>query len=289
MPPPAPTAASWRWSPTSSSLAPAASTCAWIAARRWCRPSRTRRPRPGRRRAAATSRRRRPAAPCGEAVLGGEPARRRCGRSRPSSARTSVAIWLVASPNTRPRRAPRSSGSDQALARAPTTKDLPVPAGPTRVSTRAPEVRTPRTAAAWSTPSSSPDSRELARGTGPRPRPASRRRRRGGRRRSARVRCGRARGWRRASRRARRRPSARCARRSSSGRASSPGRAASSGVGEREALVGEPVEQAGDVGAVGQAEGVGQGVVDRAGEVGAGPGGLAGLHVGQRGLEHLRR
>ena len=30
MPPPAPTAASWRWSPTSSSFAPAASQTAWI-------------------------------------------------------------------------------------------------------------------------------------------------------------------------------------------------------------------------------------------------------------------
>ena len=50
-------------------------------------------------------------------------------------------------------------GSVQARAIAPTTNDFPVPAGPIRHSTRAPEVSTPRTAAAWSTPSSIPDSR----------------------------------------------------------------------------------------------------------------------------------
>ena len=44
-----------------------------------------------------------------------------------------------------------------------------------------------------------------------------------------------------------------------------------------------------DVGAVGQAEVVGQGGVDRAGEVGAGPRGLARLDVGQRGLDHRPR
>ena len=50
------------------------------------------------------------------------------------------------------------------------------------------------------------------------------------------------------------------------------------------------VEQLADVGAVGDAEVVGQGVVDRRGEVGLGPAGLAPLHVGERQLDHrLRR
>ena len=50
------------------------------------------------------------------------------------------------------------AGSAQACAIAPTTNDFPVPAGPTSDSTLAPEVSTPRTAAAWSAPSSIPDS-----------------------------------------------------------------------------------------------------------------------------------
>ena len=168
----------------------------------------------------------------------------------------------------------------------PTTKLLPVPAGPTRVSTRAPEVSTPRTAAAWSTPSSTPG----LRGAASRNRSAIAARRRGGVAAAGggghgafgvdvvgggvELRAGGVVG------------------RAAVGQAQLVGQRVVAGAGgvergrEREALVGEPVEQAGDVAAVGESEGVGQGVVDRAGEVGAGPGGLAGLDVGQRGLEH---
>jgi len=61
--------------------------------------------------------------------------------SAPHRRETSAATWLAASPNTRCCRPSHSSASLQALARPPTTKDLPVPAGPTRDSTRAPEHR----------------------------------------------------------------------------------------------------------------------------------------------------
>ena len=105
MAPPAPTAASWRWSPTSSSFAPAASTCAWIAvsaAVSVIADSSTTTRSPARSRHACVA---------VEAAGRSRPAARRSWVAsqratlravRPSSVRTSVATWLVASPNTRP-------------------------------------------------------------------------------------------------------------------------------------------------------------------------------------------
>jgi len=82
--------------------------------------------------------------------------------------RTLVAICEVARPNTRRDVPPEvvslcGAGSVQPWAIAPTTNDFPVPAGPTSDSTRAPEVSTPWTTAAWSTPSSTPEARRPSR------------------------------------------------------------------------------------------------------------------------------
>ena len=169
MPPPAPTAANCLWSPTSSSFAPTLSTCLWMAARAGLSviadsSTTTRSPARSRPALVVADRLRVPAASAGgEPVLGGQPARHIAG-GEPLAARTSERGFdSVASPNTRPAWSPRRSGSVQARARAPTTNDLPVPAGPMRVSTRAPEVSTPRTADAWSTPSSMPCARSWCR------------------------------------------------------------------------------------------------------------------------------
>ncbi len=52
---------------------------------------------------------------------------------------------------------------------------------------------------------------------------------------------------------------------------------------------GKPVEELGDLGGVVDPEVIGEAGVDLADQVGAGPGGLLGLHAGQRGFEHRNR
>ena len=129
---------------------------------RRCWPSPTRPPPPGPRRAAPTAgpraRRRRPRrgaswvvepprdVPRGQA-LAGEHVGGDLGGREPDHPRPVAGRWP-----------PHRAGSCHAFASAPTTNDFPVPAGPTSVSTFTPEVRMPRTAAAWSAPSSIPDS-----------------------------------------------------------------------------------------------------------------------------------
>jgi hypothetical protein len=145
MPPAAPTAASWWWSPVSSSFAPACWQWAWMRTRSGVlamADSSTTTRSPVRRRQRLSS----PwAAPVtSRSWVASQRAMLRA--FRPSPARTSVAIWDAARPITRQGRPARRAGSCQALARTPSTKLLPVPAGPTRVSTRAPELRIPRTA-----------------------------------------------------------------------------------------------------------------------------------------------
>ena len=61
----------------------------------------------------------------------------------PSPARTSVATWLVTSPNTRPASTPSGrSAVVRARAIAPMANDVPVPAGPTRDTIRGAKVST---------------------------------------------------------------------------------------------------------------------------------------------------
>ena len=136
MPPPAPTAASWRWSPTSSSFAPAASTWRWIAARAAVSviaDSSTTTRSPARSRHASS-----PSTGCGRrrrgrrrAGPGWRASGRRCARSglRRRGRRWRSGWWPARTPAAPA--PPRRSGSVQARASAPTTNDLPVPAGPT--------------------------------------------------------------------------------------------------------------------------------------------------------------
>ena len=126
MPPAAPTAASWRWSPVSSSFAPAAVT--WLVdvrRGRWCWPSRTRRPRPGRRGPSRQSR----------SSPNGLPSARRCWVASQRAMLRAVQAFpgehvggdLARRQARRPGAAarPTSAGSCQAWASTPTTKDLP--------------------------------------------------------------------------------------------------------------------------------------------------------------------
>ena len=159
MPPPAPTAASCRWSPVSRSFAPAESTRPWIAARSAVVSI-----------AASSTITRSPAAKRQSAsTVDQEPSASRawvCSHrvtfraGKPSPTRTSVATCEAARPTTRGGRGRESqvSAEPQILESPPITVDLPAPAGPTSVSILAPEVSTPTRACRWSALRTSPES-----------------------------------------------------------------------------------------------------------------------------------
>ena len=295
MPPPAPTAASWRWSPTSSSFAPAASTWRWIAARAAVSviadSSTTTRSPARSRHASSPSTGAAPAGAGGEPVLGGQPAGDVAGGQ--AFAGEDVGGDLAGGqPEHPPRPAPpRRAGSVQASGERADDERL---AG----AGRADQGLDPRAGGEHPAHGGGLVGAELdarTRRSPSRNRCAALGRQRrgaagGGGGDAGRARCARAPGWRRAARRAPGRPTRRWPAAARRAAASSPGRARPAARRSVEGLVGELVEQRGDVGAVGDAEVVGQRGVDRAGEVGAGPAGLAALHVGQRGLDHrLRR
>lgn len=139
--PPAPTAASWWWSPANSTFPPAPFTMAVMASSSAVDDIPA---------SSTTTRSRGPirnrTRPCSSGVA---PARNTevFTASSPSSRRLAVAISEVARPSTRP-----PIACSQVPASSPTVWDFPVPAGPIIASARRPDAMIPTTASTWSPP-----------------------------------------------------------------------------------------------------------------------------------------